>query len=842
MPEQYMKKYGPGLFEAGFEIIPIVPKKKNPSVENWRDLEITQELVDEWVKERPHHGVGIRGSSCPALDIDIDHPEAGPEMQAFIDDTIGRGPIRRGKGDKVLLPVECDILRKQKSTIYTDAQGNLFAIELLSDGQQWVARGFHEGAGRDYIWERGELITASILGDLPVLSADGLTRIFAKWDEIASRYGFTLYKKQRTQEITEGASSGDAQAAILEGIKQTVGLTIEELTDVVMEFPCDTYDDWYKGGMAIYHETGGSTDGLELFDIWSTTGTGYPGFEDVKEKWETFSDVGPSGDTITIRSYLHELNERGKQEKKLAFETFKKRIENCADPDQLFEGIAGDIAANDQLNKIARNILASLITSRYRALSGVMLKNKDAQRLVAFKDPTGKKRLAQHKWVADWVWLKDRDRFYNLKTKSCITKDSFNAEHNRIFKEEDKPNAAAFALEQLDIPIIDQIQYHPGEGDTFTANINGMDRLVVNSYSPLSCPEPLPRENWRPKDKKNVALVETHIRELFNDPYESTTMIDWLAWVVQHPGEIVRWAVVLIGVQGDGKTFIAEMMSRVLGRSNISLINHQVIEARYTSWAADAQMVVFDEVRMSGKNRFQVMDMLKSYIGNDTIVVAERYIKEYTAINMASYFMTSNHQDALALTDDDRRFWPVKTKWASRQEMIASGTRDEKYFKALFNAIEESTPALRQWLLDWQISEDFSANHLPRPTALARTMIDTAKCELLTAFEQMVSENVSPYITNDIVSSTSFSSILNGTEGHFQLETKATNKRLNRFFTLTLGYSKYCIIKIDGVKHTIWVRDPKALPSEESTARTFVRDLFLQRRREFEKEYADATT
>lgn len=46
------------------------------------------------------------------------------------------------------------------------------------------------------------------------------------------------------------------------------------------------YEDWFRVCMALHYETGGSQEGYELFDKWSSTGTNYSGAQDTYRKWQ----------------------------------------------------------------------------------------------------------------------------------------------------------------------------------------------------------------------------------------------------------------------------------------------------------------------------------------------------------------------------------------------------------------------------------------------------------------------------------------------------------------------------------------------------------------------------
>lgn len=73
--------------------------------------------------------------------------------------------------------------------------------------------------------------------------------------------------------------------------------------------PGSGYEDWLHVLMAIFHETGGSDDGLELADGWSSKGANYAGRKDVEVKWRSFT----SGHSrpVTVASLIYMAREAG---------------------------------------------------------------------------------------------------------------------------------------------------------------------------------------------------------------------------------------------------------------------------------------------------------------------------------------------------------------------------------------------------------------------------------------------------------------------------------------------------------------------------------------------------
>lgn len=58
------------------------------------------------------------------------------------------------------------------------------------------------------------------------------------------------------------------------------------------------YEDWLHIGMALYHETDGSEEGLSLYDAWSSKGTKYSGTKEICAKWSSFKSC--LGTPITV--------------------------------------------------------------------------------------------------------------------------------------------------------------------------------------------------------------------------------------------------------------------------------------------------------------------------------------------------------------------------------------------------------------------------------------------------------------------------------------------------------------------------------------------------------------
>lgn len=98
-----------------------------------------------------------------------------------------------------------------------------------------------------------------------------------------------------------GARFGAAQPVVpsyLASSVEPVGVSLQQLGKALSVLPNDLdYDQWFKIGAAIHHETEGSEEGFVLWDSWSANSPKYGSEEYGRERWNSM------GKNTTIRPY-----------------------------------------------------------------------------------------------------------------------------------------------------------------------------------------------------------------------------------------------------------------------------------------------------------------------------------------------------------------------------------------------------------------------------------------------------------------------------------------------------------------------------------------------------------
>jgi putative DNA primase/helicase len=139
----------------GYEPIPVISGRKRPALNNWRDTKLDIDMVRAWAEARPGElSTGIRTKYTPGFDIDIRDANVADQVQQALLKLLPGGTIltRIGQEPKRLIPTRCIKSFDKISVHYKSPDGEVHGIEVLADGQQFVAEGIHEDTHLPYHW------------------------------------------------------------------------------------------------------------------------------------------------------------------------------------------------------------------------------------------------------------------------------------------------------------------------------------------------------------------------------------------------------------------------------------------------------------------------------------------------------------------------------------------------------------------------------------------------------------------------------------------------------------------------------------------------------------------
>lgn len=231
--------------------------------------------------------------------------------------------------------------------------------------------------------------------------------------------------------------------------------------------------------------------------------------------------------------------------------------------------------------------------------------------------------------------------------KEMISPRAFNMEYNRLVNVCEglgtgKPSpyrddAAGAAINSPALEVARTICYRP-DGDA----------IIGRKFNMWSDPQIDPLEG-------EPTIFLEHINYLIPAERERQLLLQWLAWLVQHPDEKVMWALLMIGRGGTGKSWLGKLMERIFGRDNVVLISEEdVVTSTFNGFSENKRLVFLHET--PPEQMAELLDKVKGLITESDIHINRKGIERYKAENLANLMAVSNKPVKIDLTN---RRWAV---------------------------------------------------------------------------------------------------------------------------------------------------------------------------------------
>jgi hypothetical protein len=322
----------------------------------------------------------------------------------------------------------------------------------------------------------------------------------------------------------------------------------------------------------------------------------------------------------------------------------------------------------------------------------------------------------------EFVYVAGVDLFVNVnKPKQMWKRISFDSYFKDInprlpklsdaLLKERNPKAAIRKFESLG--------YVPGEG------ISVEGGRVCNLYrAPDVTPMPGDTTFWT-----------EHLEFLFPDEEERNHLLNWLAWFYQNPKRKPKHALLIQGyVQGTGKSFIVDMLSKIIGEHNVTQVSQSDLAGSFNGYAMRTKLISIEELRALDKGSVKMA--LHDIITQDMISINEKNMPKFEMRNCFGIIAMTNDDAAISLDMSDRRYLVVRTP---------AEPRDTEYYSKLYAKLDdpEAVAAVAFALQTRDIGQYDGAGRAPSTKAKA-AMIDAGLSEL----DTYLLENANQYPLN----------------------------------------------------------------------------------------------
>lgn len=394
------------------------------------------------------------------------------------------------------------------------------------------------------------------------------------------------------------------------------------------------HDDWIRIMMASHRATGGA--GVEEFVAWSTGDPDYADDEaSIRKRWASFK---PRPGGVTLGTLLKAVADAGHG--------------------AVVEEITRSSPEEDFPDDVEAPVLAGAV--------------KVASTAAGVSRP---RSLAV--WN-EWVWVAEPYQFVRRGDTRKYRTDQWKSLFANLKPDGDVLNA--IWKNNLPMRKFETLVYLPEAGEF----PDGEDAGRYNIW----------RKSGIEAEPGNVSVFLDHMAHLFPDEGDRNHVLDYLALLVQRPADKIHFALLIRGAQGTGKSWIGNLMERIVGSRNTVRPSNDEVTSRWTAWMEGAQLAIIEELMTLGRK--EVANRLKPAITDTTLRIEEKGCSIYSIPNCLNFLCFTNHDDALPIEHGDRR-WLVVFSPAKKHE--------EAYYRRLFGYLDGGGAAhVKYWLANRRVA------------------------------------------------------------------------------------------------------------------------------------------
>lgn len=272
-------------------------------------------------------------------------------------------------------------------------------------------------------------------------------------------------------------------------------------------------------------------------------------------------------------------------------------------------------------------------------------------------------------------------------------------------------------------------------------------RTSVNTYYPVpvACME------------GDVSPFLRHLEKILPDERDRTILLSYLAAVVQYPGRKFQWAPLLQGWEGNGKSFVCDVMEHAVGFTYTHKPQAEDLGNKFNSWMYGKLLIVVEDVYVPG-HKANIIEALKPMITGKRVGLQGKGADQITAEVCCNFIFNSNFRNALGQAVKGRRYCVFFTAQQEPSDLVRDGMNGE-YFKNLYDwAAGGGFAAVTHFLRNYAIADEFNpagtCTVAPHTSTYAEVIEEAAgvvEQELLAAIAEGRPGFVDPWVSSQAV-------------------------------------------------------------------------------------------
>ena len=211
-------------------------------------------------------------------------------------------------------------------------------------------------------------------------------------------------------------------------------------------------------------------------------------------------------------------------------------------------------------------------------------------------------------------------------------------------------------------------------------------------------------DTFTEKDHKDFDLILGHLKVLVDDgePYVDNCynyLLDWCSQIFQEPDNKSLTMLIIKGGEGTGKSLLVQQLGYMMGEkyylSTANAVND--LFGNFNSVSKNRLLINIDEVEASQTDK--VYEQLKNLITRNKAHINEKFEKPMVINDYIRYFMTTNNEGVVKISDTNRRFVAFESIHAARKDIdeVKDAFFNEKALKLLYNFLMKRDISKRVW-------------------------------------------------------------------------------------------------------------------------------------------------
>lgn len=183
--------------------------------------------------------------------------------------------------------------------------------------------------------------------------------------------------------------------------------------------------------------------------------------------------------------------------------------------------------------------------------------------------------------------------------------------------------------------------------------------------------------------KGDVTPFLNHLAKLLPDERDRRAMLYYMAGCVQFAGNKFQWFPLLVGCEGNGKTFLSQCTAAAIGQRYTHWPSAAKLGNQFNGWLFGKLLFCVEDLKIHD-NQLELWERLKPMITGTHLEVEGKGLDQVVAEIVGNFICNSNHKDAIRITLGDRRVAPLWTAQMSPADMARDGMTPA-YFEALYH-------------------------------------------------------------------------------------------------------------------------------------------------------------